>query len=156
MGAGIWTMMLLFFYKCKYGNKRFWHLIFTCLYWNIFLVKVLCKFEFIICSPSFWFLSSISFSVFVLLRNMLYNVCWACLKQTDVAADAGCVGTNQMRFKNEMLEWNEMLETKNKQRGGGHKRQNNPCEKLKLCKCTYMYRQFSKMFWCRYKPVYII
>lgn len=70
------------FYKCKYGNKRFWHIVFTCLYWDIFLVKVLCKLELIVCSPSIWFLVSISFSVSVLSCNMWDSDCWACLQKT--------------------------------------------------------------------------
>lgn len=49
-------------------------------------------------------------------------------KKTDVATDAGSLGTKQVQVNKEMREQNEMLETKNKQKrgGGGHKQLNNP------------------------------
>lgn len=47
-----------------------------------------------------------------------------------MAIDSGRLGAKQVQFTNEMLEWNEMLETKNKG-VGGRKEQNNPYEKHK-------------------------
>lgn len=62
--------------------------------------------------------------------NMLYiQWFWGLLKK-DVAIDSGRLGAKQVQFTNEMLEWNEMLETKNKG-VGGRKEQNNPYEKRK-------------------------
>lgn len=60
VGVGVWALMLLYSSFINVNmEKDFDTSTFTCLYWNIFLVKVPCKFESIVCSPSFWFLFSV-------------------------------------------------------------------------------------------------
>lgn len=71
-------MMLLYssFINVNMETRDF-DIIFTCLYWNIFLVKVLCRLEFIVCSPSFGF-----FSLFSLFSgNVLFSDLGACFKK---------------------------------------------------------------------------